>query len=620
MPSLLKKSGEQNKKPFLWLLYSVAVFFILADITAAGYLIFKELYKNKIYPGVRIGNIELGGKTGEEAKKEVEAEINEINQNGVKFKFENNEAAIMPIISSFGGDIARALIAFDAEETVNRAFSVGREKNFFVAGFEQLDALGKGRRIPASFTVQDEEIKKILALNLGKFEEPPRDAGLYATTTPNYWKKEIIFKISEESPGFRLDYGEAVDAMKKNLENFDSSPVKIAAVKGYPSIRKNECLNIETLAAQFLDKAELTLISGDKKWPVEKESIAGWLSLSRGIGGKIVIDLDAEKVRKFLEEKIAPEIETNPVNARFEIKDGRVVEFVSSRNGQKIDFEKTFQKLRTDFIAGQKNTAEISMKEAKSEIETGGVNGLGITEIVGTGHSNFSGSPKNRIHNINVGAASLNGLLIAPGAEFSTDKELGIVDASTGYLPEMTIKGNKTVPEYGGGLCQIGTTVFRAALASGFPITARQPHSYRVVYYEPAGTDATIYQPWPDLRFINDSPNYILIQTHISGNDLYFDFWGTKDGRVVEQTDPVIYNIIKPGPTKIVETLDMTPGQKKCTERAHNGADAYFDYKVTYPDGTVKENRFKSHYVPWREVCLLGVKELSATSTPAKTQ
>jgi len=74
--------------------------------------------------------------------------------------------------------------------------------------------------------------------------------------------------------------------------------------------------------------------------------------------------------------------------------------------------------------------------------------------------------------------------------------------------------------------------------------------------------------------------------------------------------------------------LDLPPGEKKCTEHAHNGADAYFDYIVTYPDGEVKEKRFYSHYVPWREVCLIGVKELDenkidsdekqATSTPSE--
>ena len=163
--------------------------------------------------------------------------------------------------------------------------------------------------------------------------------------------------------------------------------------------------------------------------------------------------------------------------------------------------------------------------------------------------------------------------------------------------------------------------MFRAALAAGLPITMRRNHSYRVGYYEPAGTDATIYDPWPDLRFINDTADYILIQSKIDGDNLSFEFWGTGDGRMAERTEPTIYNIVKPGPAKIIETTDLKPGEKKCAERAHNGADAYFDYKVTYAGGEIKENRFSSHYVPWQEVCLLGVEKLSAppataTSTP----
>ena len=181
------------------------------------------------------------------------------------------------------------------------------------------------------------------------------------------------------------------------------------------------------------------------------------------------------------------------------------------------------------------------------------------------------------------------------------------------------------MPEFGGGLCQVGTTMFRAVIACGLPVTMRRNHSYRVVYYEPAGTDATIYDPWPDFRFINDLPTYILIQAKISGDTLSFEFWGTKDGRLVETTKSTIYNIVKPEPTKVIETLDLKPGEKKCTEHAHNGADAYFDYKVTYADDTVKEKRFSSHYVPWQEVCLLGVEKLSAppetaTSTPATSE
>ena len=195
---------------------------------------------------------------------------------------------------------------------------------------------------------------------------------------------------------------------------------------------------------------------------------------------------------------------------------------------------------------------------------------------------------------------------------------MGEIDGSNGYLTELVIKGDKTVPEYGGGLCQVGTTVFRGALDSGLPITERRNHSYRVSYYEPAGTDATIYDPAPDFKFVNDTGNYILIQSRVEGDDLYFDFWGVNDGRIASTTDPVIYNIVKPPPTKIIETDSLAPGEKKCTESAHSGADAYFDYTVIYPENStttpIKTRRFSSHYIPWQAVCLVGK---AATSTAA---
>ncbi len=188
-------------------------------------------------------------------------------------------------------------------------------------------------------------------------------------------------------------------------------------------------------------------------------------------------------------------------------------------------------------------------------------------------------------------------------------------------------QGEKVVDLWGGirnqatgEVIQVGTTIFRATFNSGLPVTQRRNHSYRVSYYEPAGTDATIYDPAPDYRFVNDTGHHILIQTRMEGNDLYFDLWGTKDGRKVVATKPVIYNIVKPAPTKIIETPDLPEGKRKCTESAHAGADAYFDYTVTYPNGEVKKERFSSHYIPWQAVCLVGAKKAAPTpATPTGT-
>jgi vancomycin resistance protein YoaR len=128
-----------------------------------------------------------------------------------------------------------------------------------------------------------------------------------------------------------------------------------------------------------------------------------------------------------------------------------------------------------------------------------------------------------------------------------------------------------------------------------------------VRYYEPAGTDATIYGPKPDFRFTNDTGNYILIQTKIEGDNLVFEFWGTQDGRIAEQTKPVIYNVTAPPPTRYIETADIPEGEIKCTEHAVPGADTSFDYAVTYQNGEHKSQTFKSHYRAWQEVCLVGV-------------
>jgi vancomycin resistance protein YoaR len=610
-----KKPVEEKKTVHHWPLYLVAVFFILADFAVGAYFIFEEYYQNKIYPGVKLGELYLGGKTADEANEIIGNKINKINQDGVQFNYGQGNAVITPIITSFNGDIALQVINFNSDDIIAKAFSIGRGQGIYLNFKNQLRAMINGWHISNPVDVDSDQIKSLLVDNFSQFAAPAQDARLFATTTDLLGIKKIALGITSEKFGYNLDYDQGLLAMKVELEKLNNSPIELSATKGNPEIFKAQIEPLLEGGQDFLNSASLTLVYGNKKWPVPEEQFASWLTALPATGNQVVLALDKNKISDYLDKTAASQIEIPAADARFQIINGKVAQFNHSANGRKIDIDQTYQDLQNYFLADNKNIVNITVATVTSAVSDQETNNLGITELIGEGHSDFSLSPKNRIINIKAGAAALNGLLVAPGAEFSTDKSLGTVDASTGYLPEMSIMGDKTILEYGGGLCQIGTTLFRAALSSGLPITARQAHSYRVVYYEPAGTDATIYQPWPDLRFVNDTKNYILIQNHIEGNILYFDFWGTKDGRVTEQTDPTIYNITKPPPAKYTETLSLPPGQTKCTEKAHDGADAFFDYKVTYPDGAVKQKRFSSHYVPWQKVCLIGVDKLSATST-----
>jgi vancomycin resistance protein YoaR len=244
---------------------------------------------------------------------------------------------------------------------------------------------------------------------------------------------------------------------------------------------------------------------------------------------------------------------------------------------------------------------------------------MGIKELIGVGHTSFFGSPTNRIHNIKTGIAKLNGALIAPNEEFSINARLGPVDDSTGYKKELVITKKGTIPEYGGGLCQVSTTMYRAAIFSGLKITARAAHSYAVTYYSQVlghGLDATIYSGGQDLKFINDTPGYILIQGYVENNHAYFKFYGTSDGRTITMDGPYLANYVYPSKDIIYENSTEIPvGTTKLVEKRNTGFEATWYRTITRPDGTQEKEEIFSHYKATQERYWVGVPE--GTAIPA---
>jgi vancomycin resistance protein YoaR len=208
----------------------------------------------------------------------------------------------------------------------------------------------------------------------------------------------------------------------------------------------------------------------------------------------------------------------------------------------------------------------------------------------------------------------LSGIVIKPDEVFSTVQALGTIDNTTGYLPELVIKGDRTIPEFGGGLCQVSTTLFRAALDAGLPITERQNHSRRVSYYEKdergvfigPGLDATIYDTGPDLKFLNDTGNPILVISYVVGSKITFELYGTRDGRTSEIIGPTALTSLDPGDPVYIETDALAPGQTKQVEWAISGGSAVATYQVTYPDGHQEVQEFRSYYRRWPDKFLVG--------------
>ncbi len=292
-------------------------------------------------------------------------------------------------------------------------------------------------------------------------------------------------------------------------------------------------------------------------------------------------------------KNLATTLNASVTEPSLEISGKFAINFTPPKDGQRVNiYETTFNILNA--LENGKTEAVAVLDKTSPQKSLAKTNDLGIKELVAVGESNFAGSPNNRRHNIRVGIEKFKGAIIPQGAEFSFNDILGEVDGEHGFLPELVIKKTGTVPEFGGGLCQVSSTTFRAAMHAGLPITQRKNHAYAVQYYSPQGTDATIYPGVVDLKFINDTPGAILVWPYLKDkNNLVFEFYGTKDNRNVTLEKPIQWDRKPDGSMKASWT------------------------RIVEKDGQTSTSTFKSIYQP---PALFHKTETFPTTTPASLQ
>ncbi|HNY36054.1 MAG TPA: VanW family protein [Candidatus Pacearchaeota archaeon] len=570
----------------------------IAIIIGSFYYIFEVKYAEKIYPNIYIGGLNMEGKTILESKSLIDEKLNIVDQEGISFYYDDNKVTVYPINSSSDAAVVDVLVDFKVDETINKAMLFGRSGNFVNDSKDRLDLI-LGNNHYVKLIVNFDNDKIINDLKQGFSILNPQNA-VY------YFDSENNLLIKQGRAGKVIYYEESMNTLRNNLGELDFSNIILEGNDANPEISEADCLAMKDKVESNLALAPIKLKYNKDEWIIDKASLLEMVVLSKK-ESNLFIDLDKNKIKKYIEENVATEINQDYVLPKFTLNDGKVENFIPGKEGRELDIDLTVN-LLAGLLTNPFEELNLSVKIIPYSNENEGVNDiLGIKEIIGKYSLGFDGSTNARTSNIKNGAKSLNGLLLKPGEEFSMLEALGSIDEEHGYVKEAVIKGNAISYEFGGGLCHTSTTLFRATLDAGLPITMRQNHSYNMPYYQPAGIDATIYSPSPDFKFINDTGNYILIQAEVKNKELTIELWGIKDGRTVNRTEPVIYNIVKPNPNKIIKTYSLASGQVKCTYAAYDGADAYFDYEVTYPDGTVKKERFNSHYIPRQGVCLVGI-------------
>jgi len=496
----------------------------------------------------------------------------------------------------------------DKDGTKKKILDYGHLGGFFLRAGETLKSI----IIPKHYDLEYSFNESVLLDWLGQINQ---EIGQPKEET-NIIIKDSSVKITEAKSGEKINEDEIRSQILDRLALKAKGDISIKLIKDDPVITKEEAEKLVDRAKSLTDHSvelkgpngSIELSSNDLGSLIELKKKTRKIAFLKTELGEAYVSFNSKKIKEIL-NKESDALNIYAEDAKFSISNGKITLNSPSKTGKEIKLDESVDVAVEGLEKGEREiTLPSKTQEPSIEAQTSAdIEKIGIKEIIGTATTDFRKSPENRIHNIQMGVKYISGAVVKPGDEFSTISRLGKIDQSSGYLPELVIKENSTVPEFGGGLCQVSTTLFRSAMNSGLKITERQNHSYRVSYYEPpVGMDATIYYPRPDFRFVNTTDNYILINGHVEGTQITFDIYGTKDGREVSISDPSVYDITNPPEAIYIDDPALEAGEVKQTDHAHPGAKASFTYTVKKNGKTINQQTFNSAYVAWPAKFLRG--------------
>jgi len=569
---------------------------LIVVLVVSVLITFETYYWNKVYPGIRVAQFEVGGKSVSEVEKFLQSKA--VSMGLLSFRWGVNQW-------QFAAD--EIGVKYDNLKTTQDLMAMGRSGSFRNDLVTKARALINGINLNPKAGWNGAALSEKLSVLALMIDIPAREPGVEFSSTGS----GVLVHAGED--GLMVDQKTLRTRIETSIQTFSEKEIAVPIVEIKPKLSENQAERARVMAEKIRGKKiQVNEEQGELKLEISDEQVLSWIDLSSGGWEKSAIE---DWVAQ-----LAQTVDKPPQNATFRfLGTGKVEEFKPAKEGRVLK-RATLATLMINSLnrlLGQSEPVVVDLEFTKSEPEVVNdeVNSLGIKELLGKGESWYSGSITNRIFNLKKAADAIGGFLVPPGETFSFNGAVGEVSSDTGYKQAYIIKEGKTILGDGGGVCQVSSTLFRAVLAAGLPIEARTAHAYRVHYYEEKyqpGFDATVFQPAPDFKFKNDTPAYVLIQTVYDEKAKYlsFEIYGTSDGRKAEMSKARIWEVTAPPPDLYQDDPNLPVGKVVQTEHAAWGAKVAFDWKVTRGEEVLQERTFYSNYKSWQAVYLRGTKPL----------
>ena len=560
---------------------------VLAIVAAVGGAVLGFIFAgspSRIAAGVKIEGIDVGGLTAGEARTKLERRADALAQVPVTFTAAGHEWQLRPVSLGVQADWNAAVkLALDQGDGVGP-----------IRGFRRIGV----RVFGADVSPPTRVLERALVFEVGRMAKAVNRLHNDAAIVLRGLRPVVV----PAHTGAVLDREAAGDTIVRSLASFQRGsvalPVRIDAAKVRAADLAPIAAQVRTALAH-----PVRMLLGAASWWLPKRQLAAILQLPHG-GTKALAVAGPGATRYFA--RLSRGIDQPARDAAFRVlSSGRVV-VVPARPGRVVAAGPTGRHILAAALAPQARSARVIVTYAQPKRSTAQARALGITRRVGRYETIYGGDP-NRIHNVQLVARLIDGKLIAPGATFSFNHATGARTADKGFLEAPVIINGELTTGLGGGVCQVSTTVFNAAYEAGLKITERTNHALYISHY-PQGRDATVNYPDVDLKFVNDTPHWLLLRTYVGSYSLDVELYGSPLNRRVEsETRPLVAN--GAAPLQRVPDPALFVGSTYVEESGEPSRATSVERKVFKPSGALLyDNTWYSSYRGEPRIVHVGTK------------